>query len=271
MWIVGTVVLVLAGAAVTVALGWAPRPTPSPPMWNLPKVAGANAGNARTYAGFSLTSAIFIAGLTGARADSAFPTVFGMMLLSFLILVIASWFGSSIPDVYDADGEIIPSLVLVLSHMGAGLGIAVTWAALPSLLAIVGLSALVGVFVAWLLITAFGSGAWVTLVVYCVTKARARACLSVPLLSLALPALYRLVAVPLWSALWPTPDAALDFAFVALGATGLMFILYTGLLLAHGAADAEARLRQNGHRLALGASQAYAIVVGLLWFAVVLP
>jgi hypothetical protein len=100
--------------------------------------------------------------------------------------------------------------------------------------------------------------------------ASAWACLAVPVLGLALPTLYRLVAVPLWPTLWPANDAALRFAFVALGAAGLMFALHLGLLAAHDNTQVEERLRRDGYRIVLAFSQAYVAVVGLTWFAVTL-
>lgn len=271
MWLIGTIIVLALGTAATIAFGWTPRATPSPLMWNLPKLGGGNAGNAGTFAGFSLTSAIFIAGLAGASAAPAFATVFGMMLVGFLVLVIADWIASSIPDDSAVEDAITPALLFVLGNMGANLGVAVTWLALPPLLAVVGLPSLIGVFIAWLLVMVLAASGWAALLVYHLTPARARACLTIPVLSLALPALYRLAAVRRWPALWPARDAALQFAFVALGAATVMYALRLGLLLAHGSAEAEHRLRRDSHRLALGSSQAYAIVVGLLWFAIVSP
>jgi hypothetical protein len=98
-----------------------------------------------------------------------------------------------------------------------------------------------------------------------------RACSAIPVLGMALPALYRLVAVRLWPALWPAREAALLFAFVALAAAGLTFALYMGLLAANGNTPVQERLRRDSHWMVLAASQAYVAVVGLIWFAVALP
>jgi hypothetical protein len=194
-----------------------------------------------------------------------------MLLIGFLILVIATWISSSIPDRAKVDTAITPTLLYLLGNMATNLGVAVTWLALPPLLTVVGLPALVGVFIGWLLVMVLAAGGWAALLVSRLTTARTRACLLIPGLSLAAPALYRLAAVRRWPALWPASDAALQFAFVALGATTVLYGLHLGLLLAHGNEPVQQRLRQDGHRLALGASQAYAIVVGLLWFAIVAP
>lgn len=271
MWLIGTIVVLAVGAAATIAVGWRPRARPSPPLWDIPKLGGGTAGNAGAFAGFSLTAAIFVAGVGGAQSAPAFVTVFGMLLIGFLILVVATWINSSIPDHAKVETAITPALLYVLGNIATNLGVAVTWLALPPLLAVVGLPSLVGVFLAWLLIMVLVAGAWAALLVYRLTAAGARACLLIPGLSLALPVLYRLAVVPRWPALWPAREAALQCAFVALGAATVLYALHLGLLLAHGNEPVQRRLECDGHRLAPSASQAYAIVVGLLWFAIVAP
>ena len=203
MWLIGTIVVLAVGAAATIAVGWRPRARPSPPLWDIPKLGGGTAGNAGAFAGFSLTAAIFVAGVGGAQSAPAFVTVFGMLLIGFLILVVATWINSSIPDHAKVETAITPALLYVLGNIATNLGVAVTWLALPPLLAVVGLPSLVGVFLAWLLIMVLVAGAWAALLVYRLTAAGARACLLIPGLSLALPALYRLAVVPRWPALWP--------------------------------------------------------------------
>ena len=103
------------------------------------------------------------------------------------------------------------------------------------------------------------------------TMASARACSAIPVLGIALPALYRLVAVRLWPALWPPREPALLFAFVALAAAGLMFALHVGLLATHGNTPVQERLRRDSHWMVLAVSQVYVAVVALIWFAVALP
>jgi hypothetical protein len=88
---------------------------------------------------------------------------------------------------------------------------------------------------------------------------------------LALPALYRLVAVRVWPALWPTGDAALPFAFVALSAAILAFVLHLGLLVARNSNELQQRLRQGEHRIVLVIGQVHVMLVALIWFAVAVP
>jgi hypothetical protein len=271
MWVIGTVIVLIVGAAVTAALGWTPRVSPGPPMWDTAKLGVSNTSAVGTFAGFSLTSAIFIAGLDVARSSSAFATVFGMMLIGFLILVIATWIAGSTPSVPQAEGMTVQSLALLLGNLCANLGVSITWLALVPLMVVIGLPTLASVFIWALLIMALVAGGWVALFTCRLTMASPRACSAVPVLGMALPALYRLVAVRLWPALWPAREAALLFAFVALAAAGLMFALYMGLLAANGNTPVQERLRRDSHWMVLAASQAYVAVVGLIWFAVALP
>jgi hypothetical protein len=122
-----------------------------------------------------------------------------------------------------------------------------------------------------MLIMVLAAGGWIALFTCRLTMASARACSAIPVLGIALPALYRLVAVRLWPALWPAREPALHFAFIALGAAGLMFALHMGLLATHGNTQVQERLRRDGHRMVLAASQVYVAVVAMIWFAVALP
>ena len=271
MWVIGTVILLIIGAAVTAALGRTPRVVPGPPLWDTAKLGGTNISAIGAFAGFSLTSAIFIAGLDVARSSSAFATVFGMMLTAFLILVIAAWIAGSTPSGPQAEETPVQSLALVLGNLCANLGVSITWLALAPLMVVIGLPALADVFIWALLIMALAAGGWIALFTYRLTMASARACSAIPVLGIALPALYRLVAVRLWPALWPAREPALLFAFVALGAAGLMFALHMGLLATHGNMPVQERLRRDAHWMVLAASQAYVAVVALIWFAVALP
>jgi hypothetical protein len=111
----------------------------------------------------------------------------------------------------------------------------------------------------------------VALFAFRLTLASATACLAIPVLGFALPALYRLEAVRLAPALWPDADAVLIYAFIALGVAGLLLSIHMSLLLAHGTAGMQTFLRRSGHRVALASSEAYALAVALTWFAVAMP
>ena len=91
------------------------------------------------------------------------------------------------------------------------------------------------------------------------------------MLGFGLVVFYRLIAARLWPALWPATDAALQFAFIAMGVAGLIFAFHLGLLASHGSEAARRRLQRGAHRVALAYSEAQVLAVGLIWLAVAMP
>ncbi len=272
MWIVGTFVLLVVGATLVVLIGWTPRAVPSPPLWDFSASDGGITGIVGSIAGFAVASAIFVASLDAARTSPVFATVIGLLLISFLILIVIALMYASIPTVPDGDGEMVTaSLSSVLANMGGCLGLSISWLALAPLLDLIGLPTLADAFTWMLLTVAVLGSAWTALFAYRLMTASAAACLAIPVLGFGLPALYRLGAVRLWPALWPATDAALHFAFVAFAVATLMFVLHAGLLLTHGNATARQRLHRDGHRIALAYSAVSVQSVALTWFAVAIP
>ena len=82
-----------------------------------------------------------------------------------------------------------------------------------------------------------------------------------------LPALYRLAAT-YWLAIWPTDDADLHYAFVALGVAGLLFAAHLAMLAAYGSEAQQRRIQGHGHILIRVFSAVYAVATGFIWFAV---
>ncbi|MFN8593667.1 MAG: hypothetical protein U0031_19575 [Thermomicrobiales bacterium] len=269
MWVVAAIFVLVASAAIAVAIGWTPRAAPSPPLWDLPKLGGSYSGAAGTYAGFSLTAAIFIAGLDTARTSATFATVFGMMLVAFLVHVTATFIAGSTPNFSQAEDAVAHALMLVQGNMVNSLGVSITWLALVPLTTMIGLASLAEIFVWVQLVMVFSSAAWVAFVAHRLTLANTRACLILPVIGITLPALYRLGAALVWPPLWPS-GGALPFTFVALGLAAFAFALHLGLLVNHGHAGSRAWLRRNSHWIALAESQIFAVTVGLIWFTLVL-
>jgi hypothetical protein len=272
MWIAGTLILFAAGVTAIVIIGGTPRATPSPPLWDIPGLGGIYTGIVGTLAGFSVASAIFIAGLDVGRQSPVFATVIGMLLVSFLNLVMTALMYALIPSApEDGDDAAVQSLALVLANMSGCMGLAISWLTLAPLLELIGLPSLADAFTWLLLIVAIAGSGSVALFAYRMTTANVAACLVIPVLGFALAAFYRLGAVRLWPALWPATDAALQFAFVAFGVVVLMFGFQSGLLLAHGEPAMRVRVRRDGHRVALAYSVVSVVTVGLTWFAVAMP
>ena len=271
MWIVGTLIVFAVGVVAIVAIGWTPRTIPSPPLWDISSLGGTYTGIVGTIAGFSVASAIFIAGLDVARTSPLFATVMGMLLAAFLILVFSALIYASTPNAPDiADHAVAQPLSHVLANMCGCLGLNLSWLALVPLLQMLELSSLAVVFSWLLLFVILAAGGWVAVFAYQLTTASALACLAIPVLGFELVVFYRLVAARLWPALWPATDAALQFAFIALGVAGMIFTLHLGLIASHGS-EAGRRLQRGAHRVALAYSEAYVLAVGLIWLAVVMP
>ena len=272
MWIVGTLIVFAVGVVAIVAIGWTPHAMPSPPLWDISSLGGTYTGIVGTIAGFSVASAIFIAGLDVARTSPLFATVMGMLLVAFLILVFSALIYASTANAPDiAYHAVAQPLSHVLANMCGCLGLTLSWLALVPLLQMLELPSLAVVFTWQLLFVTVAGGGWVAVFAYHLTTASARSCLAIPLLGFGLVAFYRLLAARLWPALWPATDAALQFAFIAMGVAGMIFAFHLGLLAAHGSEAGRRRLSRGAHRVALAYSEAYVVAVGLIWLAVAVP
>lgn len=71
MWVVGVLLLLAIGAGLVLLIGWRPRASPSPPLWDIPALRGTDTGVVGMLAGFSVAGAIFIASLGPAQRKKA--------------------------------------------------------------------------------------------------------------------------------------------------------------------------------------------------------
>jgi hypothetical protein len=197
MWIAGVVLLLLVGAGLISVIGWAPRARTGPAVWDLPGASGIYSGLVYTLAGFSVAAATFLAGVSSARDSPAFSTVIGLLLLSFLILMAASMmYGATPASLTPAEkpDEFVAALWTVLANGVYLIGLALNWFALSPLLQVIELPALAMALVGPLMIVAVAGSMRLAFVTYRLTTATLRACLALPLLGVALPAGYRLLA-----------------------------------------------------------------------------
>jgi hypothetical protein len=271
VWVVGTLILLVAGATLIALIGWAPRRRASPVIWDISGLGGIYTGIIGILAGFSVGSATFIAGLGSARGTPAFAAAVGMLLVSFLILIGSAMMYSDTPSFPASDDDfdtVFQSLSYLFANASYLLGLSLGWLALRPLLVMINLPSLADAFTWLLLTTSVAGSARIAVFVYRLTTADGIACIAIPILGIGLPAIYRLLAVRVWPGLWPAADAPIWFAFVAFFVASVGFIHQTGLFLVHGGARLEQRVRQNGHRFALAYLQMVAIAIGLVWFAV---
>jgi hypothetical protein len=272
MWLLGTVIAFAFGVGTVAIIGQRPRLTPSQPVWDISNLGGTYTGIVGTLGGFSVTSAVFVAGLEGARASPEFAAVIGMLLVAFLILIFSALLYASAPNAPGtATDAVIPSLSHLLANMCGCLGLAVSWLALVPFLRLLSLNGLAEAFT-WLLFSVTIAGAcWVGLFAYHLTLAPVSSCLALPVIGIALPGFYRLAAARVWPAIWPASEAILHYAFVALAVSGLIFALHLALLAVYGNESKTHVLQHWKHELALAFSAANTMAVGFMWFAVAVP
>jgi hypothetical protein len=222
-------------------------------------------------AGFSVASAIFIAGLEPGQESGAFTAAVGMLLVSFLTLIGSAMMYSdtpTFPSAADDPAAVFQSISNVFANASYFLGLALGWLALRPLLELIGFVFLADAFTWLLLATVVAGSARLAVFVYRLTAARGAACLAIPIVGIGLPALYRLVVVPRWPELWPATDTALWFAFVAFAVNSAGYLHQTALFIVHGSARVEQELRRNAHRVALASLQVTSMSAALVWFAV---
>jgi hypothetical protein len=271
VWVVGVLILFIVGVVAIVAIGWRPRADPAPPLWSIPALSGTYTSIVGTVGGFSVASAIFIASLDTTRTSPFFGTVVGMLLIAFIILVLSALMYASTPNVPHDDDVVWQSFAHILANMSGCEGLAISWLALIPLLQMIDLPALASAFTWLMLYVALAGSGWTAMFAYRLTTARAPACLAIPVLGFVLAAGYRLVVVRLAPALWPPTDAALQFTFVGFVVAALTLSLHASLLAMHGDSGVLRQLQRHGHRIALAYSEASALAVSLIWFAVATP
>lgn len=271
MWVVGILIVLTLGADLSVAIGWNARAVPDRRLWNAPGFSGMFKDISGTLAGFSITSATFIASTSQNRDSPSYAAAVGLLLISFLILMsTAMMYGSTPtdPKPETASTVVFQSLTNVLVNAAYLLGVAVGWLALRPLLVLIGLQSLADVFTWLLLVTALAGSARLAGLTYRLTPANKQSCLLIPVIGFGLPALYWLVAARMWPELWPGTSAALYAAFLAFAVAAVALALQMGLLLLHNNLTWDRQLARHGHRIALALGQAAVLVIGMGWFAV---
>ncbi len=202
-----------------------------------------------------------------------------MLLIAFLILILvililvlsALMYASSMPNTPGGDDSVTQQFAHILANMSGCEVLAMRWLALISLLQMIDLPALAAGFTWLMLYVALAGSGWTAMFSYGLTTASAQACLAIPVHGFGLAAAYRLVAVRLAPGLWPATDVALHFTFAAFAVAALTLSLHASLLATPGNPGVARLLQRHGHRVALAYSEASALAVSLIWFAVAAP
>src|SRR5688572_16768145 len=137
MWGVGAALLLLVTCSLCLFVTRR-RAEQSAEIWDI-------GGTARTYttivgalAGFSVTSAIFIANLTVARQSATFESVIALFLIAFLIFISSAMQFGTTPNLPAPPSELyatVQSYSYVLASTSYYLGLCLSWLGLPLLLA----------------------------------------------------------------------------------------------------------------------------------------
>jgi hypothetical protein len=271
MWIAGVGALLAIGSVAIVSIGWEPRQHAEPPTLDLSGQGGAFTGIVGAFAGFTVASVTFMAGLDAARGSPAYAATIAMFLISFLILMGSAMMYSDtslVPVAHEKRDVTFQSLSNVLVIATYFLGLALSWLGLRPLLLMIGLVDLAAAFTWLLLATVLAGSVRIAVYTYRLTSANGRACVSLPTLGILLPAIYWLLANHFWPVLWPEPDAAVKIAFVAIAVASVGVLHQSALFAVHESPGIEREFRQHGHRFALGYLQMVTIAVELAWFAV---
>lgn len=275
MWIVGVLLSLATGSALTSLVGWKQRATPcAPPLWDIQRVAAAYTTIVGSLSGFTVASAVFLANLSVARTSQAFVDLVGLFLIAFLILMGAAvMLGTTPPTVEVSTGDEhlqIRHINYIISTVGFYLGTSISWLGLRPMLLALQLQYLADIF-SWLLLLAIlAGGVRLGASLYSLARVKGIACLSVPVVGLGVPAIYRLVFVNHFSSLWPSVNAGLMFAIITFGIGSTGFLFQSGLPALYGNSVLQRQAQRAGHRILLGYVQAVMMGIGFLWFSVVM-
>jgi len=277
LWWLGGVLGLFAVCGIAVlALSIRLRPGPIQPVLDVPTVAQRYIFIVGTLSGFSVASAVFLAGFIERTGSPALLTVIGMFLIAFLTFIGTAMIYGTIPAA--PVGDAAPDRFLgwqrtiyVMANCGYFVGLSLSWFALRPFLIAIKLDFLADIFT-WLLLVAGLAGATrISLHLHGLTLHNLHACFNMPLIGFGLAAVYRFLLVPAFPILWPPMHAPLVFAVIGFLLTGTAFLLDT-VMLALGPEHRVSRwLTAPGSRWLLVYCQLTIASSGLLWAAVVAP
>ena len=271
MWAVGTVLLLLVSCGLCLLIAGRRDEAPAD-IWDV-------AGTARTYttivgtlAGFSVTSAIFIANLTTARESDAFEGVMALFLIAFLVFISAGMqFGTTpnLPDRPAGAYQTIQGYSYLLANASYYLGLALSWLGLPLLLSAVGLRFLADI-VLWLVLFAILGGAMricgAGLSVF--TGVQLPVGLAVPAISFVGACFYRLVLARQFPDLLPAEHGATLFAVLCFVLGSVGFVLQSTMVASLQNESSAARVVRVGGPVLLAFISGMVTSSSLLWLAV---
>jgi hypothetical protein len=261
--------MVIAGAIILLLFGGHDVRPPSL-LWDIPRIAQYYTTIQGFLAGFSVTSAIFLANLSVVRDSPEFEGVMGLFLLAFLAFIASAMAFATIPNAVDDSSPsfgTIQRLTYMLSLLGYFSGIGLSWLALRLLLLAIGLTYLADIFVWVLLVVLFAGSSRVCFFLNSALMVNRRGASLVPVIGFSIAIIYGIVVAPLFSDLWPGRNAPLMFGLVCFVCGTLCFATHA-VILGYASELPEALLKRLAPRAAMLHSQLVITAVGFLWVAV---
>lgn len=269
MWVIPVTILIVATSFIALLLAGRTRPPVPKAAWDLDILSTAYAALVSTLAALSIASTIFLANLTLARELEAIPDVMAMFLIGFMIEVGAaimfattrSW----VPEPSETEGHVTSHrLMYILSNATFYLGLTITWIGLRPLLVTLNMPTLATVFL-WLLafVTLSGAarlGSWL----HSLLGVRLLACVAIPVVGLAAPAIYRFAIAAFAPSFWPQRFPTLAMGLVAFGIGGISYGFETAMIALRGNTRLHSVIERVGSRALTAYVQAVAIAVGLV-------
>ena len=270
MWVAGVLLLIAATAPLHLLLARTRRQELPPIVWDIPRVAGTYTTITGALAGFSVSSAIFIANLTVARESPEFESVIGMFLIGFLLFLGTAMIYGTTPNLPEGDEQFvrIQRLSFLLAGMGYYCGIVVSWLALRPLLLAIQLPYAADVFTWVLLVAIVSGGTRMSNFLVHLTLLDRKACMLAPVSGFLTAGIYGLGLAELFPELLPRAHAPFLFAVAIFALAVVGFGAHTAGLACWETERGRALVDRLADSLALVYVQALATLAGLLWLIV---
>ena len=269
IWPLGVLVTVVVAMAVSYRLSLL-KPSPQiASMWDLARSSGTYITISGSLAGFSVTSAVFLANLRVLRDAEEFEGVMAMFLFAFIAFIGAALQFTSTPNApaTDPDQLKVQRYSFVLANLAFYQGIAQSLLGLRLLLLGIGFVQLADIFIVVLLFVTVAEAFRIGRMNMHLTTQSPIACLAIPMVGVACGAAYYGVASIVGAGLWPQTDAPLKMAVVCFVSTATGYTLQNVLLTVSNESLRTRLLSGPAEKVLLLYSQAATTCIFMLWLA----
>jgi hypothetical protein len=268
MWPLGVLVTVLVAVAISYRLSLL-KPSPQiTAIWDLSRSVSTYTSISGTLAGFSVTSAVFLANMRVARDAQEFEGVLAMFLFAFIAFIGAALQFSSTPNapINDPRQSQVQRYSYVFANLGFYQGLAQSLLGLRLLLLGIGFNDLADIFIGVLLFITIAESFRIARMNLHLTSHSPLACLAIPFIAVACASGYYGLSTRV-DGLWPETDAPLKMAVVVFVSTATGYTLQNTMLMISGRMASSDFLCAFAEKIVLLYSQAAATCIFLLWLA----